>query len=126
MYASETLHTTSSSRPLPLGGVRWLLHQVRSLLGDTGPAMRRGRLLHEVLRLDIVGETGRPPDAYGWHVNHELHVGWRGASEPTRMVAPEEVHARTSAGPESDREALVDPVGGPQSTRRLAPMGFQL
>ena len=69
-----------------VAGARWVLAAGRG-------HSERGRLLRDVMRLDVVAGGGHTPNSYGWHVDGLLNVGVHYPNDP--MAASEEPPADT-------------------------------
>ena len=90
-----------------VAGARWVLAAGRG-------HSERGRLLRDVMRLDVVAGGGHTPNSYGWHVDGLLNVGVHYPNDP--MAASEEPPADTRGLPKRISEPSVYRV--PRTARR--------
>ena len=90
-----------------VAGARWVLAAGRG-------HSERGRLLRDVMRLDVVAGGGHTPNSYGWHVDGLLNVGVHYPNDP--MAASEEPPADTRGLPKRISEPSVYHV--PRTARR--------
>jgi hypothetical protein len=77
---------------------RQWLEQLRSLIHVGGFGAARVRILHDVLRLDIVGAAGQSLSAYGWAVDPLLRLTLRPGVEPRSPATAGDV-SPDEAGP---------------------------
>ena len=81
-----------------VAGARWVLAAGRG-------HSERGRLLRDVMRLDVVAGGGHTPNSYGWHVDGLLNVGVHYPNDP--VAASEEPPADNRGLPERISEPSV-------------------
>ncbi len=107
MQGSTTLPTRELIRRLDFirNGPRQLITQAQNVLAIGRSHPERGRLLRDVMRLDVVAGGGHTPNSYGWHVDDLLNVGVHYANDP--VLAPKEPPTPNSGLPDRVSEPSV-------------------